>query len=927
MDTDSSLDVPLSLYRNALAARPVGHSDRPSTLILLAAVHFARFEKRRDVMEGVRIEALVHEAMELSATESHEKRAATFLLQLHGGRGVGHVQADGDSSVEQDSVSRLTDEDPGIFSVQLLDRFERFGDVADLQHAITLLEGIVRSTSVWDRRYCGALGTLGAALSYRFGQLGEVRDLEEAISRHREAVDLTPHGHPDRLLFLNNLGGSIFTRFERLGEPIDLEHAISMLRVVVDLTPHGHPNTPGRLTNLGNSFKARFERHGDLSDLEDAISRQRAAVDLTPRGHPGRPNSLNNLGHSLITRFGRLGELSDLDRAISTFRDAVDLIPHGHPHKPSYLNNLGNSFFTRFQHLGELSDLEDAISSHRVAVDLTTHCHPYKPAYLDNLGSSLEGRFQRLGELSDLEDAISRKRDAVDLTPRGHLAKPRRLNSLGNSLTTRFRRLGELSDLEDAVSRHKEAVDLTPQSHPDKPRSLNSLGNSFFNSFVRLGELSDLEDAISRYRDAVDLTPHGHPDKAAYLSNLGNSFDARFQRLGELSDLEDSIWRERDAVGLTPNGHPDKPRRLNDLGDSFVTRFEHFGELSNLEQAISLYLHAASAPIGPIGVRFQASQNWISCARRISHHSLLHAYSVAINLLPELAWIGLSLTHRYSELTLGANVVREAAAAALDSGLLETAVEWLEQGRSIVWGEHFQLRRSYEELSFAHPDHAHRLRKLSAALEHASATREKSLSTLLKQTRSTAYHVTESLQQEVDRQRTLAIERDKLLQEIRRLPGFEQFLRRTKFSQLQASAHSGPVVMLNAAENRCDALIVLADVDHVIHVPLSTFTFQRSAGLQKLLEKLLRDARVIGCDDREGKIATRGGVSWEPLLSTLWSGVVRPTLHALAFSVRHVVSLEFIPDRLQTDCWGSTAHLLVPDGPLCVSSYPCCRFL
>ena len=50
--TDASLEVPISLYHNALAARPVGHVDRPSTLIQLAAVHFARFEKQRDKVEG-----------------------------------------------------------------------------------------------------------------------------------------------------------------------------------------------------------------------------------------------------------------------------------------------------------------------------------------------------------------------------------------------------------------------------------------------------------------------------------------------------------------------------------------------------------------------------------------------------------------------------------------------------------------------------------------------------------------------------------------------------------------------------------------------------------------------------------------------------------------------------------------------------------
>ena len=154
----------------------------------------------------------------------------------------------------------------------------------------------------------------------------------------------------------------------------------------------------------------------------------------------------------------------------------------------------------------------------------------------------------------------------------------------------------------------------------------------------------------------------------------------------------------------------------------------------------------------------------------------------------------------------------------------------------------------------------------------------------------------ESLKQEADRHRTLAIERDKLLQDIRVLPGFERFLLRKEFSQLRASAHSGPVVILNAAESRCDALIILADVDHVIHVPLPSFNFRRSAGLQKMLEKLLGDARVIPCDNREGKSATRGCDSWEPLLSTLWNGVVKPVLDALAFSVRDIVSLELVAD-------------------------------
>ncbi|KAF8125433.1 TPR-like protein [Boletus edulis] len=917
------------------------------------------------------------------------------------------------------SSSPLADEDPWSSSVPLLKRFERYGDLADLERAIGLLQKLVRSVSVWDVGHRAGLENLSVALLWRFEhvgelsdlehaictlrdvndltprghpdkpsrlnnighsfitrfkRLGELSDLEDAISTLREAIDLTPRGHPHKPSCLNNLGISFITRFERLGELSDLEHAISTLREAVDLNPHGHPDKPSHLKNLGNFFIARFERLGELSDLEDGISTLREAIGLTPHGHPHKPSCLNNLGLSFITRFERLGELSDLEDAISTLREAVDLTPHGHPDRlsclnnlgisfitrlqrlgelrdvedaililreaidltpqghpdnPSRLNNLGNSFRVRFERLGELSDIEHAISTLREAVDLTPHGHPDKPTHLNNLGNIFKARFERLGELSDLEDAISTLREAVDLTPdghpdnpsrlhglglsfitrfkrlgelsdledaistlrhandltpHGHPNKPSRLNSLGLSFITHFQRLGELSDLEHAISAHKEAVDFIPHGHPHKPGHLNSLGNSFMTRFERLGELSDLEHAISTLREAVELTPDGHPDKPTRLNNLGLSFTARFKRLGELSDLEDTISTLREAVDLTPHGHPDKPTMLNNLGNSFITRFDRLRELSDLEDAISLYSHSASVPIGPISVRFGASRNWIFYARRIHHPSLLRAYSIAINLFPQLAWIGLSLTHRYAELKRGADVVREAAAAALDEGLPELAVEWLEQGRSIVWGELLQLRGSYEQLSSAHPDHARRLQELSAALDDASATREKSLSTFLESTDDPMQRATQTLQQEANRHRTFAIERDKLLQEIRRLPGFERLLLPKDFPQLRASAHSGPVVIINAAETRCDALILLADVDHVIHVPLPGFDFQWAARLQNTLRALLGHARITRFDDRKGKLATGGGGSWESLLSTLWNGIVKPVLDALAFS-------------------------------------------
>ncbi|KAF8123155.1 CHAT domain-containing protein [Boletus edulis] len=931
----SDLEHATSTHRDAVRLTPDGHPDKPSRLSNLGNSFRARFERLGELSDLGDAISTHREAVHL--TPHGHPRKPSHLHNL-GNSFIARFERLGELSDLEDGISTHRDavrftpdghpDKPSRLSNlgnSFRVRFERLGELSDLGDAISTHKDAVHLTPDGHPYKPSHLHNLGNSFIARFECLGELSDLEDATSKHREAVHLTPDGHPHKPSHLHNLGNSFMARFERLGELSDLEDAISTLREAVDLTPDGHPDKPSRLSNLGNSFRVRFERLGELSDLGDAISTHREAVHLTPHGHPRKPSHLHNLGNSFIARFERLGELSnledgisthrdavhltpnghpdklsrlsnlgnsfrarferlgelrDLEDAISTHRDAVHLTPDGHPHKPSHLHNLGSSFITRFQRLGELSDLEDGISTHRDAVQLTPHGHPDKPSRLSNLGNSFRARFERLGELRDLEDAISTHRDAVHLTPDGHPHKPSRLSNLGNSFITRFERLGELRDLEDAISTHRDAIDLTPHGHPDKPSRLNNLGNSFRARFERLGELRDLEDAISTHRDAVHLTPHGHPDTPSGLSNLGNSFITRFERLGELRDLEDAISTHRDAIDLTPHGHPDKPSRLSNLGNSFRARFEHLKELSDLENAIPLYSHSASVPIGPISVRFHASRNWILCARRMHHPSLLHAYSIAINLLPQLAWIGLSLTHRYAELKRGADVVREAAAAALDSGFPELAVEWLEQGRSIVWGELLQLRGSYEQLSSAHPDHARRFRELATALDDAGATREKSLSTL-ESTDDAMQCTTQTFQQEANRHRTLAIERDKLLQDIRRLPDFERFLLPKDFSQLRASAHSGPVVMLNAAETRCDALILLYGVDHVIHVPLPNFTFQRSVDLQNMLGTLVGDARAPPFDDRE---TTRGAGSWETFLSTLFNGVIKPVLDALAFS-------------------------------------------
>jgi hypothetical protein len=89
-----------------------------------------------------------------------------------------------------------------------------------------------------------------------------------------------------------------------------------------------------------------------------------------------------------------------------------------------------------------------------------------------------------------------------------------------------------------------------------------------------------------------------------------------------------------------------------------------------------------------------------------------------------LAWFGLPLTERHRVLVEAAHVAREAAAAALDAGRPEMAVEWLEQGRSIVWSQFLQLRTPVDELCAKHHALADQFQKILRDLECAGSRSE-----------------------------------------------------------------------------------------------------------------------------------------------------------------------------------------------------------
>jgi tetratricopeptide (TPR) repeat protein len=730
--------------------------------------------------------------------------------------------------------------------------------------------------------------------------------LHLAVAVSNLALNCVPSNHHHRQRLAYNHAFFLNVRFDRFGKRVDVDGAVSVGRSTLEATHPGHSDhckcRPMCLSTLGVFLCSRFTLLGELGDIENAISMQRSAVELTPDGHPSKHIYINNLGNSLQTRFVRFGNLSDLEDAFLAKRSAVDLTPDGNSAKPDLLNNLGSSYRSRFEHFGKLADLEDAISVQRNAVNLTPDGHINKLLYLDNLGLSFWTRFEHLEELADLENAISTQQSAVDLTPDDHRSKPNRFNNLGLSLWTRFWRLGKLTDIENAILAQRQAVDLTPNGHLDKPKRFNNLGLSFEARFRVLGKIADLENAISAQRNAVELSLSGHVERTSYLDNLGTSLVARFERLGEAADIEKAISTIQTAVDLAPPGHSRRNASLRSLGHAWRAQLRHSHHPSHFELAYDTFMSTFLSPSGSPRVKLFAARDAAKLCAEFpgfvqSNDMILRAHKAVLDALPSFIWLGQSYSHRYEKLSrenLGDSITT-AAAAAVSANRPSLALEWLEEGRNVVWGQLLGLRSPVDELRIHNPSLAEKLQKVSAALERAgsrtSTLEPSNPSELAIEPRDPSAPILQTrptLEDQAREHTRLASEYEMLIAEVRQVAGFEGFLRAKTLAELSPACRDGPVVIINVHRSRCDALVLCPQM-HVVHVPLPELSLDIALTLQNLLTESIHGRAGVRLGLREearGVVIKKVKHDMRHVLKVLWRRVVEPILRAIEPEVR-----------------------------------------
>ncbi|KAG8779854.1 hypothetical protein FRC12_023790 [Ceratobasidium sp. 428] len=751
-----------------------------------------------------------------------------------------------------------------------LELFRRSGDLDNLKavisHSKRSLQLITCSTSEQAFLLCA----LGDSYVQLFERSGETEIINRAIDSYAELNHLIPDNDEDKPLALGSVGFAYHARFRCFGNHEDLELALCFQEQAMAIL-HGYNSKPAVLYNASTVYLTVFNFGGRLEHLDKAIDCIRQAVLLAHDDDTRKSVWAYGLANAYRTRFYRLEQQEDIDKAIDILQETLQQVSENYAIYSACQNILGTSYQMRFLFSGELEDIDMSIECQRLALHLAPDNHPERPRWLIDLGSSCLCLFNRLGNISDLNNSISYTEKAVRLTPDNHPERPHYLEKLGDSYLSRFERLGALKDLSECVHCFEAAATMLPNNH--KPRLFLKLGSTYmmYAGFSR--DFNDLLYGIFYQEEGAKLLPDDHPEKPVALAHLAATHYSFHPLDGveALKGLSYSLDLLHRALYLTPTEHPSRTPMLDSLGHVHSQIFEYTSDKNHKDAAVGHFKDAALSTVGSPHVRLKAAIAW-------AQHSTepLSAYMRAMILLPQVVWLGTSVERRYECLASDIrDTVTQAAAVAISNRCCTLALEWLEEGRNIVWNQMLQLRAPLDELFTVNPNLANKIRQTSRDLDRASTPH-------LALPSSTV--VGKSLQQAAQQHRRLAVDWDKLLEQARRLPGFHGFLRPKPFSDLLHASQASTVVVINLHSSRCDAIALRQGSNAPVSISLSRFSLTDAQELQSQLFGSLQGSRVQSRTDRRPVFRyDKAQLEFEVVLATLWANVVKPILGELGY--------------------------------------------
>ncbi|KAF8704371.1 TPR-like protein, partial [Rhizoctonia solani] len=764
-------------------------------------------------------------------------------------------------------------------------RFDHFGQIEEVNQGLDYLSKALELESNHPKDTSFGLVGLGMTYAKRFEYCRKLEDINKSIELQTRVFSNTSYSHPDLPYWLGELGNYLAERFFELGDPEDIRKAIDYQSEGLKLTT-GDDTNAYLLNSLGRSYIYRFNRTGNNKDINTAIKLLEESLTKTSTGHSDRASWLSNLGRAYNSRLSVSDNLEGIEKSVGLNSKALDVTPAGRSNIPDSLGTLAALYRNRFKITNQTVDIDKVIEYWSRALELIPVDFTDKHMYLFYLAESYDTRFQHLHNAEDIKKAIQYQTRGLELTPEGHSNVPLYLTNLGGiiSSSAAYNATCELEIIKRAIDYHSRAITLLPLNHIETPSVLCRLGAMYQKRYKITSVTADIDQAIEHLSDALVLCPkEGTNHRRAHIhGTLGNAYSLRFEELLDFDDLDSATEHMSHGVALIPASHGLAAELLNALGQLHLSQFRPYPprELRwpHLHLAIECFRKSSHCPAGSPSARFAAACKWARLSVRYSLDDSLEAYQVAMDIIPRVIWLGATIEERHSEIPSVDEIALEAAAEAIRLSEYARALEWLEQGRSIVWTQRSQLQAPINTLSSAHPKLAEELMSISKELEVVSSRVSPNQSGLAVDT---------SLEQTYQRHHWLADRYEHIMAEIRSLPGFEDFLRPAKASQLVRAAQEGPIILVNISTFRCDALAIIPGSDKIKHIPLPELEdgelyhartkLERALDQQDIRERGLFHLRRPFKDPDEPAIRCE----FEEILELLWERIAYPVLSTL----------------------------------------------
>ncbi len=691
--------------------------------------------------------------------------------------------------------------------------------------------------------YCNS----GRERSSKYARTGDLSILDNAIADIEQARYCADPTHPDWAILNHNLSDLLRMHSEvnadEVGKNRDLDQAVDYAKVAVD---HGGDFLDHFLHHLSNALLARYESFANDDDLalslksiEEAI---RIALEMSRTSVADTAPYYSTLACVYKDLFERYGRVENVDAAVAAADKAVSAIRLGHtdmtdydaaqvdPDYPAYQNQLGNALSRRFERTGAIVDADASVMALKVAASLK---HKSQGACFTNLGDALRGRFERTGQPEDIEEAVQACKRALEMAPEPK--EPRR--------GLRLRALGS------ALQRQFEA----------------GTGMNESQSLKVINEAIECKEEASNFFD----------QNAGAVCGLASALSAR----SELPSHEEDLDRAIDLMQhfrLRNGGHDfDQAGDLNILGNALKKRYERYGSQQDLTGAIDAYQKAHGTKTAPPLERLLAAH---SCStllyfRKGDTQGADKILQSAVRLMPQCCPQSIDRTDQQFFVSILYGLSSSAAAVCLEAGGASSAIEALgvlETGRGIISTLQLRTRADLTALMSADPGRAKRFIALRDELD-SSSFRSDLLPSLVQGTNKVL------LSHQAKRRHAAAEEFDDLVEEVRDMDGFHTFLLGPSQSDLSTISEAGPVIILNVANIRCDAIII--EHGKVTALPLSALSAEEAK------QRAESFVKIILADNVGNRRQTIHKMN--EILEWLWESAIKHVLEALGLAKPH----------------------------------------